>query len=123
MFTSKIRRTFVGVATTAAATAALAISGAPAHAAAGDYGYTTGANMHLCGSAAPYPWQSPDGCVNGTIGYVGASWRPVYCWRDGYYAGGTNRWFKIQGNTRRGWISASTMPVQPSVPWCSNWNL
>jgi hypothetical protein len=103
--------------------AMLIFSGGTAQAAAGDWGYTTGANMRACGSTSPYAWQAPDGCVNSWLGYVDAGWRQVYCWRDGYWANGTNRWFKIRGNTRLGWISASTLPVQPSVPWCSSWNL
>lgn len=51
----------------------------------------------------------------GAVLNIPASNVQVWCWRDG---GG--RWFRVNYGATRGWVSASSMYRQPTVPYCSD---
>lgn len=80
-------------------------------AASGDYGkiYTSAA-QRTC---------SDPRC--GTLTTIsGGTWVQTWCWRDGGSYSGTPRWFRVRYSGRNGWVSASQMSPQPTVPYCNN---
>jgi hypothetical protein len=90
----------------AAALGALAW-GSTAHAAAGDWGYTTGGNVRACAGWCAIVWVASPG------------WLRVWCWRDGAWTAGSPRWFLVGRDGQfGGYMHASLVPVQPSVPRC-----
>lgn len=96
----------------------------PAQAAAGDLSYVlNGTNVRVCGSTDLVWCGSSWNGIRGTV--VGSQWDQTWCWRDGGWALGTNRWFKVTALTdvgwRTGWVIAAQVPVQATVPWCSSW--
>lgn len=112
--------TLVGAVALALTTAVLGAP-VPAGAAAGDKSRVgDGWNLRECGI-------SPGTC--GVFGYtVGDQWNETWCWRDN--AEGM-RWFKVTSwiNTglthkwQKGWITASAVTQQATVPWCGSWDL
>lgn len=118
---STVGRVAVGVAVAATA---LVTGGASAHAAPGDYSYVLDAtNVRSCGST-----YAPCG-IMGSV--YGNQWDQTWCWRDGDWALGTNRWFKVTAFVkvnptthayRTGWVSAALVPRQATVPYCSSWS-
>ncbi|MBA3825083.1 MAG: hypothetical protein H0X24_14455 [Ktedonobacterales bacterium] len=83
----------------------------PALAASGDAGdvFTTAALLTCsdtrCSATATVP---------------AGTWVPTWCWRDGGSYNGTPRWFRIHYGGQDGWVSASQMSSQPTVPYCNN---
>jgi hypothetical protein len=99
-------------------------AGTPAQAAAGDPSYVLGGTfLRTCGYTTAVWCGSFHSGIIGTT--VGNQWPPTYCWRDGGWAGGTNRWFRVRVNTdvgvRTGYVSASQVPIQALVPHCPGW--
>ena len=57
----------------------------------------------------------------GTMATIpGNTWVPTWCWRDGGSYNGTPRWFRVSYHGQNGWVSASQMNPQPTVPYCNN---
>lgn len=96
---------------TAAAAATLMLAPTAAHASSGDYGKITSSSaQRSCADTR---------C--GAIATISAgSWVQTWCWRDAGSFGGTNRWFRVRYGSSNGWVSASQMNPQPSVPYCSD---
>jgi surface antigen len=80
-------------------------------AASGDYGqiYSNAAQLTCsdsrCGTLTTIP---------------GSTWVQTWCWRDGGSYNGTPRWFRVSYSGQDGWVSASQMNPQPTVPYCNN---
>jgi surface antigen len=112
MFSPKLRRAraiVASVAITIACVAGATLTTSPAHAASGDVGYIASATVRSC----------PDTRCGATVQSV-AGYVPVWCWRDAGSFNGTVRWFRVTVNSAKGWVSASQMPQQPVVPYCSD---
>lgn len=86
------------------AAVALVLAMPVAQAAAGDSGSIYATTMRSC----------PDTRCS-ALKSVPATSVPVYCWRDG-----SGRWFRINHSGLVGWVAASSMYRQPSVPYCSD---
>jgi surface antigen len=80
-------------------------------AASGDYGkiYTSAAQRTCSDSRCATLMTIPGGTQVQT-----------WCWRDGGSYNGTSRWFRVRFSGRDGWVSASQMNLQPTVPYCNN---
>lgn len=85
------------------------LSAPTATAASGDWGHTPGANLYGC--------TNPSTCGPGAR-TVGEGWIQVWCWTDSSW----QRWFKVKawsgGAWREGWVPATQVDKQPSVPRC-----
>lgn len=105
------RRLLIVLLLSALLAAAFTTSIASAKAASGDYGQiSTSAAQLTCSDAR---------C--GTLATIpGGTWVQTWCWRDGGSYNGTPRWFRIHYAGQDGWVSASQMTSQPTVPYCSN---
>jgi len=91
--------------------AVLSMVAVSTRAASGDYG-------QISTSAAQLTCSDPR-C--GTLATIPASTLvQTWCWRDGGSYNGTPRWFRVSYSGQNGWVSASQMNPQPTVPYCSN---
>lgn len=106
------------VAAVAAATAigASVVAAPAAQAASGDYSWVYGGyNVRACASTSGCP-------VLGMVAY--SQWDRTWCYKDGGWAQGTNRWFDVTTYTGAGWktgfVIAAGLPnsLQARVPAC-----
>jgi hypothetical protein len=96
----------------AALVASTLLPAGSARAASGDWGYASG-NMRTCTKVVgsrPCPFVG-NGWIQG--------WVRVWCWTDDGWFNGTNRWFSVTAQDgRSGYMNASVVSSQPSVPHC-----
>lgn len=109
------KRASVGTALAVAGTVAGAALAQPAQAASGDYSYVYGGyNVRA--------WDALNAPVLGMTAY--SQWVRTWCYEDGDWAQGTNRWFEVTAYTGAGWktgfVIAAALPnaYQARVPHC-----